>query len=358
MFDIPALRLRNQRLTGEPFPSAVEAVRGLGPVQAQDYNAALWALGQRTSGATEASLNRLFDDGAILRTHVMRPTWHFVLPEDVRWLLALTGPRIRRMLVARYRQLELDEDQIARAKDAFAGALAGLHFMTRAELGQVLFDAGLAPDGQRLPHFLMAAELDGVIVSGPRRGKLFTYALLEERVPSTPPMERTEAAVELASRYFGGHGPAQLQDFVWWSGLAIGAAKEALAAREPALEREVVEGKEYWLSTGTEPPPMAPVAHLLPNFDEYTVGYRDRADILDPGDPLDSAMFSFGNVLSNVLVIDGQVRGAWRRSLAGAGVRVDVQVARSLNRAEILAVEKAALGLGCFLDCKLDLRLP
>src|ERR1700736_2352993 len=179
--DIASRRLHTQRCSGEPFASAVEAVRWLGAVQSQDYAGAKWALGQRTRGATENELDRLFDEGAILRTHVMRPTWHFVLPEDIRWLLELTAPRIRLGLAARYRQLEIDEGVVARAGAAFTAALAGGRQLTRAELGKVLRAAGISPEGQRLPHLLSAAELDGLITSGPRQGKQFTYALLEER---------------------------------------------------------------------------------------------------------------------------------------------------------------------------------
>ena len=151
MTDIAARRLHAQRLTGEPFTSAVDAVRWLGAVQSQDYAGAKWALGQRTRGATEAEFDRLCDEGAILRTHVMRPTWHLVLPEDIRWLLELTGPRVRLGLAARYRQLEIDEGVVARASAAFTGALAGGDYLTLPELGEVLRAAGISPDGQRLP---------------------------------------------------------------------------------------------------------------------------------------------------------------------------------------------------------------
>ena len=171
MLNIAARRLRTQGLTGEPFTSAVEAVRWLGAVQSQDYAGAKWALGQRTRGVSDAQLDRLFDEGAILRTHVMRPTWHFVLPEDIRWMIELTGHRVRRGLTARYRELEIDEGVVAGAKTAFAAALSKGRHLTRPELGEVLLAAGISPEGQRLAHLLMGAELDGLIASGPRHGK-------------------------------------------------------------------------------------------------------------------------------------------------------------------------------------------
>jgi hypothetical protein len=354
--DIAPRRLHNQRLTGEPFASAVEAVRWLGPVQSQDYAGAKWALGQRTRGATEAELDRLFDEGAILRTHVMRPTWHFVLPEDIRWLLELTAPRIRLGLAARYRKLEIDEGVIARASAAFTTALAGGRQLTRPELGQMLREAGISPEGQRLPHLLSAAELDGLIASGPRRGKQFTYALLEERAPKARALDRTEAVAELTRRYFRSHGPAQVQDFVWWSGLTMADARTGIALAGVALDHQVIDGKDYWSDAeadrGRE---AAGVGHLLSNFDEYTVGYRDRAAAIDPDRPFENAFFSSGTILSNVATVGGRVRGAWRRQVARGGVQVEVRLLDRLEPAEAAAIEESGQRLGRFLGCPVEL---
>jgi hypothetical protein len=281
MTDIAARRLHAQRLIGASLESAVTVVRWMGAVQSQDYGAGKWGIGQRSRDVTDAAIDRLFDSGDILRTHVMRPTWHFVLPNDVRWLLKLTGPRIRAGLVARYRQLGLDDTVAERADAAFAAALKGGRQMTRTELGDLLAAAGISPEGQRLPHLLMRAELDGLIVSGPRRGKQFTYALLEERVPKAPVLDRTEALAELTRRYFRSHGPAQVQDFTWWSGLTVADARVGIELAGSALAHETIDGKDYWFDAAAGAPVSAAgVAHLLPNFDEYTVGYRDRGAMI------------------------------------------------------------------------------
>lgn len=354
--DIAARRLHAQRLTGEPFTSAVDAVRWLGAVQSQDYTGATWAVGQRTRGTTEAELDRLFDEGVILRTHIMRPTWHFVLPEDIRWLLELTGPRVRRGLAARWRQLEIDDGVAARASAAFSAALAGGGHLTRPELDEVLRAAGIAPDGQRLPHLLMGAELDGLIASGPRRGKQFTYALLEERAPRTRALDRTEAVVELVRRYFRSHGPAQVQDFVWWSGLTVADARIGLSLAGAVLDHQVMEGKDYWFDAEAGPAATAAtVAHLLANFDEYTVAYRDRAAMVHADRPFEPALFSFGSILSNVVTVGGRVRGAWRRTVARGGVRVEVRLLDRLAPAEAGAVEDAGHRLGRFLGYPVEL---
>jgi len=353
---IAARRLRAQRLTGKPFTSSVEAVRWLGAVQSQDYAGAKWALGQRTGGATDSEIDRLYDQGALLRTHVMRPTWHFVLPEDIRWMLELTRSRVRLGLSARHRELGIDERVIARASTAFTRALSGARHLTRPELGKVLHAAHISPDGQRLPHLLMAAELNGVIGSGPRRGKQMTYALLDARAPNTRALDRTEALVELTLRFFRSHGPAQLQDFVWWSGLTMAEARTGIRIAGAALDHQVVEGKDYWFDAKAGPVArVSAVAHLLPNFDEYTVAYRDRAAALHPDGLFDPALFSFGSVLANIVTVDGQVRGAWRRSLAGGRVRVEVRLLDRLKPAEAAGVEEAGRRLGRFLERPVDL---
>lgn len=352
---IAVRRLHAQRLVGESLASAVDVVRLFGAVQSQDYAGAKWALGQRTAGAGDVEIDGLFDKGEILRTHVMRPTWHFVLPEDVRWLLDLTGARVRRTLDGRYRQLGIDEDDVARATEAVCRALAGSHFLTRRELGEVLRAAGIPPDGQRLPHLLMAAELDGVIISGPRRGKQFTYALLAERAPDARTLDRSEALAELTRRYFRSHGPAQIGDFVWWSGLTVSDARSGLALAAADLQHDVADDKDYWFDAAAAHPAVTEAAHLLPNWDEYTVGYRDRAAALPPDRPIDPAVFSYGSILSNVVTVAGRVRGSWRRTISNGIVRVEIRLFDRLDGAGDRAVEEACARLGQFLELPVEL---
>ncbi len=365
MTEIATRRLRAQRLLGDPFPSPVDAVRWLGAVQSQDYGGAKWALAQRTAGATDAALDRLIDEGAILRTHLMRPTWHFVLPEDIRWLLELTSTRLLGGLAGRYRQLELDARTRARAVELFSAALSGGRFLTRAQLGDVLRAGGISPEGQRLPHLLGIAEVEGVIVSGPRRGKQFTYALLDERAPAAGRLERDEALAELTRRYFRSHGPAQIRDLGWWSGLTAADIKRGLAAVGTDLEHQAIDGKDYWFDprcAADRKPPLT--AHLLPNFDEFTVAYRDRDAVIHPDLRFDPSFFAYyreaapqGGILSNVVTIGGLVRGSWRRRLASKVVEVEVRLLAPLDAAEMAGVERAAQRLGRFLERPADLRL-
>ena len=358
MNTITARRLRAQRLTGKPFASPVDAVRRLGAVQSQDFAGAKWALALRSRATTDAAIDRLFDDGAILRTHVMRPTWHFVLPEDIGWLLDLTARRIRPGLAVRYRELGIDDKVAARAGAAFAAALSGGRHLTRAELGRVLSAAGISPEGQRLPHLIMGAELDKVIVSGPRHGKQFTYALFDERAPKARELERDQALAELSSRYFRSHGPAQISDFTWWSGLTAAEARKGIELAGPALEHRVIEGSDYWQdAASTNARSDLPVVHLLPNFDEYTVGYRDRSALIPAGGRFDPSLYSFGSILSNVVTIDGVVHGAWRRSNARAGLLIEVRLSERPAVREAAAVEEALRRMARFLGRSVKLAL-
>ena len=363
--EIAVRRLLAQRLFGDPFSSPLDVVRWLNAVQSQDYAGAKWALAQRTAGATESDLDHLFDQGAILRTHVMRPTWHFVLPDDIRWLLELTSPRLLASLAGRYRQLELDEQTRARALDLFAESLSDGNLLTRPELGEVLAAGGISPEGQRLPHLLLAAEALGVITSGPRKGKQFTYALLAERAPAARRLDREEALAELTTRYYRSHGPAQVQDFAWWSALTVAEIRRGLALAGSSLEHEEIDGKDYWFDPASVAAARLPlVAHLLPNFDELTVGYRDRAALLPAEVTFDPTFFAYyresapqGGILSNVVTVGGTVRGSWRRTLSAGVVAVEVRLLGALQPAELGAVGRAADQLGHFLDRRADLRV-
>lgn len=323
-------------------------------MQSQDYPAAKWALGLRVKAATEAQVDRLYDEGTILRTHVLRPTWHFVLPKDIRWMLHHTGPKIHQGMAGRYRPLELDEKTITRALRAFSKALAGGKHLTRVELGDVLRTAGIAPDGQRLPHLLAAGELAGLLTSGARRGKQHTFALLEERVPRAPMLDREEAIGELTRRYFRSHGPAQLRDYAWWSGLTLAESRRGLELAADALDQREVDGTEYWFGAALPSTHAVAPAHLLPNFDEYTVGYTDRAAMMHPVHPFRPELFAFSSVLANVVTVEGQVVGAWRRAEARDRLRVEVRPMAKLSAAEHAAIDEAGGRFSKFIERQVE----
>jgi hypothetical protein len=349
--EVAARRLRTQRLAGEPFARARDAVGWLTAVQAQDWAGAKWAIGLRTEGATEADLDGLLDEGAILRTHVLRPTWHVVAPEDVRWLQELTAPRVKLALTHLDRRSGVDGELIARAEAAMAQALSEGRHLTRAELGDALGRAGIAARGWLLGLLVMHAELDGLLVSGARRGRQMTYALLEERAPRARRLDRDAALAELTRRYFTSHGPAQARDFAWWSGLTLADVRRGLELAGAALEAEVVEGRTHWQAPGVPTPAEtpAPIVHLLPNYDEYVVAYRDRGAVLEPGRELAAAPFPLGSLLAHTLLVDGRVRGAWKRRLEGRRVVVELGPVDRLDARAAAALHAAAGRLAEFL---------
>jgi hypothetical protein len=349
-------RLRNQHLVVPAFTDPADIVRSLGAVQSQDYPNAKWAIAQRGKGILDADVERAVSTGAIIRTHVLRPTWHFVAPEDVRWMLALTAPRVSAAMASYNRKLELNAKVFRKSNAAIARALRDGKQLTRTELTKVLGRAGVdVSTGQRVAHLLMQAELDAVICSGPRREKQFTYMLLEERVPAARAWDRDEALLELTRRYFTTRGPATLQDFSWWSGLTIGDARRGVEAAGASLHRETHDERPHWLApsaqVSTRP---SGTAHLLPNYDEYFIGFRDRSAI---GERLRKSLHNprVDALMGHILAVDGQIVGGWRRTLAKrADIELDVLV--PITAAERSRVTAAAERLGRFLGLPVNVR--
>ena len=356
--DIARRRLANQHLIGRPMATPVAVVRKLGAVQSQDYAGGKWGLAQRTRSSSDADVEAALTAGTIVRTHVLRPTWHFVAAEDIRWMLELTGPRVRARMAPYDRHLELDEKVYARGVSAIAKALQRDKELTRSELREVLDRARIGSTGtQRLAHIMMRAELDAVVCSGVRRGKQFTYALLEERVPRARSMQRDEALSELASRYFSTRGPATVQDFAWWSGLAVSDAKHGVESLGSAVEHMAIDGRKYW-SFGSPAAAKGSTAsvHLLPNYDEYFIGLKDRSAIQElvkgrvvgiPGDMW----------FANIVVADGQLVGGWTRTATPRAMRLRVRLAVRITAAQRRSIEAQARRYGEFVELPVELEI-
>jgi hypothetical protein len=347
-------RLVNQHLVAPERTEPSEIVALLGAVQAQDYAGAKWALGQRLRGASDALIEAACNAGAILRTHVLRPTWHFVAPADIRWLLALTGPRVHAGNRGRHRQLELDDAVFRRSHAALTRALRDGRFLTRTEIARALAAAGISTAlPQRLAYILMHAELHALICSGPRRGKQFTYALLDERVPPTPAIDRDEALVELVRRYFTTRGPATPHDCAWWSGLTLADVRRALHEARADLEHETLDGRTFWFS----PSPRAVdvprhTAHLLPNYDEYFIGLRDRSAMLEPA-TLAAVSARPDVLIANIVLVQGRAAGGWKRTLMKNAVSVELKLLRDLTAGEKRAVDRAIRVYAAFVELPL-----
>jgi len=327
--EIGHLRLRNQRLTGTPLESAEAVVGWLGAVQAQEYAYAKWSVGQRAAGLRHVDLDDLLARGRIVRTHILRPTWHFVRPEDLRWLMALSGPRVEARNRHRYRQLGMDEQTLARAREVVCEGLRGRR-LTRPQLGELLAAGGIdVSQPQRREHIVMHAELNLVVCSGGLDGRQHTYALVEDVIPVAEPLGEDEALGELTRRYFTGHGPSTIADFSWWSGLRVTEIKRGLEVAGSELESFAVDDVTYWTAdppapaVGVGSAPDGPTAHLLQTFDELIVGYqRTRTVPLDP------------NSMAHPVLVDGRIVGRWRRVAGAGGSVLDAQLSEHLGRAQ------------------------
>lgn len=327
-----------QGLTSSGFRAPADVVSWLGAVQAQEYLPAKWGLAQRMSGSpAHARLERAVTRGEILRTHVLRPTWHFVTPADIRWMLALTGPRVIRAMSGYMRQHGIEAATSARAISLMGRLLEG-RALTRPQLGIELARRGLAFTGTPLALVTIHAELEGVICSGPFQGRHLTYALLDERAPRTPRLSRDQAVAELVRRFFQSHGPATPRDFAWWSGLTTADAKRGL---EIVGGRSTeIDGLTYW-TVGRPRPARATASrlHLLPIYDEYIVAYRDRVAVPHGSERL--VPLGPGLTFQHALVIDGQIGGTWKTRKRVKGVTVEPIPLRGLAKSEERALAGA-----------------
>ena len=355
--EIARLRLRRQHLTGTPLPTPEAVVGWLGAVQAQEFGVAKWSIAQRSRGrVTSADLDRALAEGRILRTHLMRATWHFVLPRDLRWLMALIGPRVRARAATYSRRNGLTNSVIARSQAVLREALAGGRQLLRKEVAAAFARGRVATDGPKLLLLLMQAEIDLVVCSGALRGKHQTFALVDDLIPPAPPISDDEALAELTRRYFSSHGPATLKDFLWWSSLTAAQARRGLELlKEKGLRRLEAGGRTYWMgeaparrATGGTP------LHLLQAYDEYSIGYTESRNVLAiagmPAVPRGMPMFS------NLLTRDGQVLGFWRPVREGDEVLVEVHLSRPLDRATRSALDDELARYGRFLELPVRLE--
>lgn len=354
--NIAHLRLYNQQIAASRFEKPGEVVGWLGAVQAQDYLGALWAVGLRMPDAAQADIVRAIADREIIRTWPMRGTLHFVAATDIRWMLELLAPRIvagnaRRL----HKQFGLDETIIARSKELLTDALKGGRQLTRQAIYNLLERARIPSGAGRGLHIVSRLSHDGLICFGVREGKQPTFALLDEWAPTAKRLKREEALAEIARRYFTSHGPATLQDFVWWSGLTASDARAAIEMVSSQLLQETIDGKTYWLSSSIEDANFkSRSVYFLPSYDEYAVAYKDRSAVLSPAHT--KQVCSINGILSPIIVVDGQVAGTWKRALSKDSVLITPSYFTRLNKTEARAVAAAADRYGKFLGASVVLK--
>ena len=346
--EIPARRLRNLRLTGPSFTSPVDAIRWHGAMQAQDYGPAKWSVGQRSTGVGDKDLDRALAEGSIVRTHVLRPTWHFVARDDLRWLLALSGPRVHQHMRARLRQLGLDDQVLVRCRAIIVSALKGGMTLTRNEIGSILEHAGIDRSGQRLAHILGHCELEVLICSGGLKGKHHSYALADERVPNEDRFDRDEALVELTRRYLRSHGPAAVEDFRWWASLTVADIRKALDMLGAQVQSEIIDDVVLWsMASDSEPPPRAHGVHLLQAYDELVVGYTRSRFLGDPQARRAQTAWRDRTLPNGFVLWDGRLAGHWRRTNHKDSTRLEVFTYEQ-PKAIVPALQAAGDNFGAF----------
>lgn len=353
--EISIIRLNSQKLTATKFKKANEIVAWMGAVQAQDYSMAKWALSLRISDSSDRGIEESFNSGEIIRTHVMRPTWHFVSPEDLYWMIELTAGQIKSALKSREKSLELEKPVIVKSNKIIEKALAAVPYLSRDDLKLKLNARGIKTDNNRLSHILVGAEIDGLICSGPMKQNKVTYSLLSERVPVKKSLTRDESLTELARRYFNSHCPAALKDFQWWSGLSF---KDSRLAWETIKSDFVTEdiGKEKYLIPNTYrfPDREKLSVHLLPAYDEFLISYKDRSASLSL--VYNKKTISSNGVFNPVIILNGQVVGVWKRSVKMNDVIIQLNLFEACNESDRNLIRTKALKYADFLNKRLELR--
>ncbi|MDP4221863.1 MAG: winged helix DNA-binding domain-containing protein [Bacteroidota bacterium] len=356
LHDLSILRFKNQQIARSKFKTVKELARWMGAIQAQDYIMSKWAFGIRIQDPTEELVNNAIDSGEIIRTHLMRPTWHFASSDDILWILELTASQIKASLKFRDNQLGLTEPVFRKSNRIIERSLRDSNHLTREEIISELVKDRIDVGNNRASHLLVRAESDGLICSGRIKGGKLTYALLSERVPANKSLSRIEALKELASRYFTSHGPATLQDFTWWSGLSTNDSKQALEFARSELSSEIIENQTYWFAGSVvDTGPDDDTACLLPAYDEFVISYRDRTASLIP--PFHKKAVSDNGIFYPTIVINGKVIGTWKRTAKKDSVVITINLFDSVKQDMKPEIIKASSGYVNFLGKKAEVIL-
>lgn len=311
---IRAIRMSSQQLAEPAFDKPEDLVSWMGAVQAQDYAMCKWAVGVRLKQATLQTVEQALNEGRILRTHVMRPTWHLVPAEDICWMLKLSVQHVKSAVRSRDVMLGITEPIYTQSNRLMEKMLEGNKSLTRQEIALNLSRAGLAADSPRMNHFLMRAEAEGIICSGVDKERKTTYALLEERLPpgAVKELPKEEALAKLAERYFRSHSPAGLSDFAWWSGLSLTDARQAVRLIEQQLIAGRFDEQKLFVHQSCKEARDTNILHLLPAYDEYLISYKDRTAVLNSEDHPQA--FTKQGIFYPNIVYRGLVVARWRKT--------------------------------------------
>ena len=351
--EVAITRLFNQQISLSHFNSAKELVSWMGAMQAQDFPMVQWAVGLRLPGMTEEVIKEAFNEADILRTHLLRPTWHLVAAEDIYWMLELSAPQIKSSMRSRSLSLGLTESVLAKTNNIIEKASSVTEYLTRQELVVLLEENKIKNEDNRAAHVIMNAELDGIICSGKIVNNKQTYALLSKRVKQPPKISRDEALAKLASRYFQSHAPASLEDFSWWSGLGIREARKSIAFIHADLITEKINSTEFYMSNNQVSGLNDSHVHFLSAYDEFIVSYTDRSASIT-SENHKKAISAYG-LFRPIVVINGQVKGIWKRTIKKQLVEIEINLFQPQSKKIKSRIEQAAEKYGSFLQLETDI---
>ena len=345
--DISAARLINQQIVSSEFTKAKDLLAHMGAVQSQDYAMSKWAIGLRVPGSTEKRIEKALDKGDILRTHVLRPTWHLIPAADIYWMLSLSAGKIKALMKTMDRQLELTEKIFTRSNNIIAACVEAGGHVERDTIAASLEKGGISLQKNRLSHLLIRAELDQLICSGKMKNDKRTYALLPERVPIKKMFSREESLAILAKKYFTSRGPATIADFSWWAGLSLTDAKNGLELAKSNLVAEKINGLLYWCSSNFRwPVKHSPSVYLLPAYDEFIISYKDRTASM--ASQHHKKVLGVNGIFNPVIIVNGQVTGLWKRQSLKDGLHIETAFFNPHNKLVKKQIEEKAAALGLF----------
>jgi hypothetical protein len=338
--EIITQRLINHQLAIQSFEKPKDLVNWMGALQAQDYNAVKWAIGMRLNNGSENHVEEAINKGEIIRIHLLRPTWHFVSAEDVYWMLELNASKIKSSMKSRHTFLGLTPDIVKKSQSTIKKMLEREEFVERDEILNKLIDSKIVENNLQVNHLLTLSEQDGIICSGPEIKNKQTYALLEKRVPWKNIITRDEAICKLTKKYFQSHGPATLQDFVWWAGINNTEAKKGIEMNRSLLLSENIEGNTYYFYSFTDNQSIdKDLSYLLPAFDEFIISYKEREMIIR--DHNYSKLISSNGIFRPVILSDMKAVGTWKRIVSKGKTDIEISVFDKIKKSFIPGLKEA-----------------
>ena len=344
--EISNTRLALQHLTVKEQTTVQGLVEYMGALQAQDYPMAQLAVGKRLENTTAQMVELAINKGEILRTHLLRPTWHIVSSKDIYWILQLTAPHIKTAVRSRHKELELNGKVLSKIYKLLEKTLRDENHLTRNELYAIFHEAKISTENNRGAHILLSAELERIICNGKIKDGKQTFALLGERVPKPAILSRNEALEKLARIYFISRGPATLYDFVWWSGLPVRDARKAIEMIGKDFISENIGEETYFVPFSL--PDFSDNSYsvlLLPAYDEFLIAYADRKASIEN----DKKAISQNGIFRPIIVINGKVVGLWKQNKIKDKIQVNIDLLKPLKKHQMEMIEKEVVELGRFL---------